>query len=68
MAGAGTLTARERDVLEQIIGGASSKEAGQRLGISQRTVETHRAKILEKLRVRNTAELIRLVLQRHTRR
>jgi FixJ family two-component response regulator len=61
-AGAEALTAREKDVLDQIVGGASSKEAGYHLGISQRTVETHRAKILEKLGARNTAELIRLVL------
>jgi FixJ family two-component response regulator len=62
MAGPKSLTARETEVLEQIVQGASSKEAGQRLGISQRTVETHRAQIMEKLGARNTADLIRIVL------
>jgi FixJ family two-component response regulator len=55
------LTAREVDVLEQIVGGASNKEAGRILGISPRTIEVHRARIMEKLKVRNTAELVRLV-------
>jgi FixJ family two-component response regulator len=56
-----SLTAREVDVLEQIVGGASNKEAGRMLGISPRTIEVHRARIMEKLKVRNTAELVRLV-------
>ncbi len=56
-----TLTAREVDVLEQIVGGASNKEAGRVLGISPRTIEVHRARIMEKLKARNTAELVRLV-------
>ncbi len=56
-----SLTAREIDVLEQIVGGASNKEAGRMLGISPRTIEVHRARIMEKLKVRNTAELVRLV-------
>jgi FixJ family two-component response regulator len=60
--GAETLTVREMDVLGQIARGASSKEAGRHLGISQRTVETHRAQIIEKLGARNTADVIRLVL------
>jgi DNA-binding CsgD family transcriptional regulator len=55
------LTAREVDVLEHIVGGASNKEAGRLLGISPRTIEVHRARIMEKLKARNTAELVRLV-------
>jgi two-component system, LuxR family, response regulator FixJ len=56
-----TLTAREVDVLEHIVAGASNKEAGRLLGISPRTIEVHRARIMEKLKARNTAELVRLV-------
>jgi two-component system, LuxR family, response regulator FixJ len=58
------LTARERDVLERIARGASSKEAGRELGISPRTVEVHRARIMEKLSAKNAADLIRIVLGR----
>jgi FixJ family two-component response regulator len=56
------LTPRERDVLAQIAGGASNKEAGRLLGISPRTIEVHRARIMEKLGARNTADLVRIVL------
>jgi FixJ family two-component response regulator len=62
-----TLTAREVDVLEQIVGGASNKEAGRILGISPRTIEVHRARIMEKLKARNTAELVRLVYRETAR-
>jgi two-component system, LuxR family, response regulator FixJ len=57
-----TLTPRERDVLLQITQGASNKEAGQHLAISPRTIEVHRARIMEKLKARNTADLVRIVL------
>jgi FixJ family two-component response regulator len=56
------LTARERDVLGRIVQGASNKEAGRELGISPRTVEVHRARIMEKLGARNAADLMRIVL------
>ena len=56
------LSPRERDVLRQIAGGASNKETGRQLGISPRTVEIHRARVMEKLGVRNAVELVRLVL------
>lgn len=56
------LTPREMEVLAQIIGGASNKEAGRQLGISPRTIEVHRARIMEKLGAKNAADLVRLVL------
>lgn len=56
------LTPREIDVLGQITGGASNKEAGRQLGISPRTIEVHRARIMEKLGARNAADLVRIVL------
>jgi FixJ family two-component response regulator len=60
------LTRRERDVLNLIVAGASSKEAGRRLGISPRTVEFHRARILEKVDAKNTADLIRIIMSRRS--
>jgi len=56
------LTQREREVLQLITNGQSNKEAGRELGISPRTVEVHRARIMEKLGARNTADLMRIVL------
>jgi two-component system, LuxR family, response regulator FixJ len=55
------LTDRERDVLRQIATGASSKEAGRVLGISPRTVEVHRARIMRKLKAKNAADLMRII-------
>ena len=57
------LTAREREVLEQIARGASNKETGRDLGISSRTVEVHRARIMDKLAAKNAADLMRIVLR-----
>jgi two-component system, LuxR family, response regulator FixJ len=57
------LTAREREVLEQIARGASNKETGRDLGISPRTVEVHRARIMDKLAAKNAADLMRIVLR-----
>jgi two-component system, LuxR family, response regulator FixJ len=56
------LTARERDVLGRIAQGNSNKEASRELGISPRTVEVHRARIMEKLGAKNAADLMRIVL------
>ena len=56
------LTGRERDVLGLLAYGASNKEAGRRLGISPRTIEVHRARIMDKLGARNSADMMRIVL------
>ena len=55
------LTPRERQVLGEIAAGASNKEAGSHLHISPRTVEVHRARIMEKLAAKNAADLVRIV-------
>jgi FixJ family two-component response regulator len=56
------LTPREREVLQLIANGQSNKEAGRELGISPRTIEVHRARVMEKLGAKNTADLMRIVL------
>ena len=58
------LTERERDVLEHVVQGLSSKSIAKVFDISYRTVELHRSHIMEKLQVRSVAELIRLVVER----
>lgn len=58
----GRLTARERDVLVEIAGGATNKEIAGRLGISVRTVESHREAVMRKLELRGVASLTRFSL------
>ena len=65
--GAGRLTQREREVLAEITSGASNKEAGRRLGISPRTIEVHRANIMDKLGAKNAADLVRITLNSGSR-
>lgn len=59
------LTRREREVLALIAEGMSNKEAGRQLSISPRTIEVHRARIMEKVGARNAADLVRIVMS-HT--
>jgi two-component system response regulator FixJ len=56
------LTPREREVLEQLVIGRSNKAIGLALEISPRTVEIHRARVMEKLAVDNLAQLVRLAV------
>lgn len=56
------LTAREREVLAAAAQGLHAKEIGRELGISARTVEVHKTRIMAKLGARNVAELVRLAL------
>jgi two-component system response regulator FixJ len=55
-----TLSARERDVLDGLLAGRSNKLIAYDLGISVRTVEVHRARMMERLGLRQLAEAIRL--------
>ncbi|HLU18815.1 MAG TPA: LuxR C-terminal-related transcriptional regulator [Pusillimonas sp.] len=56
-----TLTPRERDVMEYVALGMPNKIIAAELGVSQRTVEAHRARCFQKLQVRNAVELARRV-------
>jgi len=56
------LTARERQVLNLLVGGKTSKEIATSLGVSVRTVEGHRARICLKTEVSSVAQLMRMVL------
>ncbi len=58
----GPLTQREQEVLEHLVAGKSNKEAAEKLGISPRTVEFHRANIMEKTGAAGLPELVRLWL------
>lgn len=57
------LTARERDVFHQLIVGHPNKVVAFNLGISARTVEIHRARVMEKLEVRSLPELVRQAIE-----
>ena len=55
-----TLTRREREVMDMVIQGQANKVIAIDLGLSQRTVEVHRAHVMDKMRARTLAELVRM--------
>lgn len=59
-----TLSAREREIFQLIAEARTNKEVAQLLEISPATVETHRARILQKLDIHNTAELVLYAVRR----
>jgi RNA polymerase sigma factor (sigma-70 family) len=62
------LTEREREVMELVAAGKASKEVAAALGISKKTVDVHRARVMHKLQVETLAELVELALtSRQTR-
>lgn len=61
----GALTSREREVLHLVVDGLTTKEIARRLDISVKTAENHRGRILQKLDVRNSAELVRYAVRKH---
>jgi DNA-binding NarL/FixJ family response regulator len=58
-----SLSAREREVLQGIVNGETNKEIAARLGISPRTVETHRESVMRKLEIRTVAGLTRFAVE-----
>ncbi len=60
----GALSAREREVFHLLVRGLGNDAIARQLCISVKTVETHRARILKKLRVHSIAELVRLAARR----
>jgi DNA-binding NarL/FixJ family response regulator len=60
----GTLTTREREVFHLVVDGKTTKEVAKALGISPKTAENHRTRLMEKLDVHNTAELVRYAARR----
>lgn len=59
----GQLTAREREVLQLLAEGKTNKEVGHALGISVKTAETHRARVMRKLAVDSVADLVRYAIR-----
>ena len=57
------LTPREREVLRMVAGGDTSKEIAQQLGVSPRTVDSHRARIMQKLGIHKAPELVRVAIR-----
>ena len=57
------MTEREKEILELVAEGIGNKEIGERLFVSVRTVETHKTHILDKLGLKNTAELIKYAIK-----
>lgn len=58
----GRLTPREREVLDLLVTGYANKQIAHQLDISARTVEIHRARVMEKMDARNLSHLVRLAL------
>ena len=58
------LSTREREVLQLLAEGRTGAEIAQRLSLSQKTVETYRARLVEKLGIRDLAGLVRFAIQR----
>jgi two-component system, LuxR family, response regulator FixJ len=57
-----SLTAREREVLDLLTQGKQNKAIAQDLGVSPRTIEIHRARVMEKMDAQSVAELVRMML------
>lgn len=57
-----TLTAREQDVLRWVVQGLSNQEVAERLNLSRKTVEAHRAKAMQKMQANTLSQLIRIAI------
>jgi DNA-binding NarL/FixJ family response regulator len=61
----GLLSPREREIVQLVAEGRTSKEVATRLGISVKTAETHRAAVMRKLRLETLSDLIRYAIRNH---
>ena len=61
--GRGELTPREREIVQLVAEGRSSKEVAAMLGISVKTVESHRTNVMRKLRIRSVSQLVRYAVR-----
>jgi DNA-binding NarL/FixJ family response regulator len=58
-----SLSLRERDVLQMVVEGGTNAAIAQKLSLSPKTVETYRARIIKKLKVRDTVELVKFAMR-----
>lgn len=58
-----SLTPREREVMDLVVEGMSNKAIANSLGLSAKTVEVHRAKVMEKMHARSVADLVKMAMQ-----
>lgn len=59
----GTLTPREREVMDLVVDGNANKQIASTLGLSEKTIEVHRSRVMRKMKAANAADLIRMVLE-----
>lgn len=59
------LTSREQEVMDRVVTGKPNRDIGEELGISVKTVEVHRAKVMDKMQARTIADLVKMAMMIH---